>query len=82
MLFLPCMCYAFVRCLVVTCLERADILTSWISFVMSNCDAVTFSIDILGQVWCLIVSIPDLCHFFLTENAMNVSTWVRNKHVY
>ena len=36
-------------------------LTSWLSFVMSNCDGVTFPIDILGQVWCLIVSIPDLC---------------------
>ena len=31
-------------------------LISWLSFVMSNCDVV-----ILGQVWCLIVSIPDLC---------------------
>ena len=30
-------------------------LTSWLSFVMS--------IGILGQVWCLIVSIPDLCPF-------------------
>ena len=36
-------------------------LTSWLSFVMSNCDVVTFPIGILGQVWCLIVSIPDLC---------------------
>ena len=31
-------------------------LTSWLSFVMSNCDVV-----ILGQVCCLIVSMPDLC---------------------
>ena len=31
-------------------------LTSWLSFVMSYCN-----VDILGQVWCLIVSIPDLC---------------------
>ena len=31
-------------------------LTSWLSFFMSN-----FPIGILGQVWCLIVSIPDLC---------------------
>ena len=31
-------------------------LTSWLLFVMSNCD-----VGILGQVWCLIVSIPDLC---------------------
>ena len=31
-------------------------LTSWLSFVMSNCEV---SIGILGQVWCLIVSISD-----------------------
>ena len=36
-------------------------LTSWLSFVVSNCDFVTFPISILGQVWYLIVSIPDLC---------------------
>ena len=35
-------------------------LTSWLSFVMFNCD-VTFYIVILGQVWCLISSNPDLC---------------------
>ena len=28
---------------------------------MSNCERVTFPIGILGQVWYLIVSIPDLC---------------------
>ena len=33
-------------------------LTSWVWLVMSNCD---FPIGILGQVWCLIVLIPDLC---------------------
>ena len=31
-------------------------LTSWLSFVVSNCEFV-----ILGQMWYLIVSIPDLC---------------------
>ena len=38
-------------------------LTSWLSFVMSNSEVVTFPLVhcILGQVWCLIVSIPDLC---------------------
>ena len=38
-------------------------LTSWLSFVVSICDFVTFpfAIGILGQVWYLIVSIPDLC---------------------
>ena len=37
-------------------------LTSWLLFVMSNCDFVSFPCGILGQVWCLIVLIHDLCH--------------------
>ena len=45
-------------CLVVTCCERAD------NFALV-CDVyyviVTFCCGILGQVWYLIVSIPDLC---------------------
>ena len=36
-------------------------LTSWLSFVICICDIVTFPCGILGQVWCLIVSNPDLC---------------------
>ena len=36
-------------------------LTSWFSFVMSNCVFVTFPCGILGQVWYLIVSIRDIC---------------------
>ena len=36
-------------------------LTSWLSFVVYNCEFVTFPRCILGQVWYLIVSIPDLC---------------------
>ena len=35
-------------------------LTSWLLFVMFNCVFVTFPCGILGQVWYLIVSIPDL----------------------
>ena len=35
-------------------------LTSCLSIVMSYCEVVTFLIGILGQVWCLIVSILDL----------------------
>ena len=35
-------------------------LTYWLLFVMSNCDFVTFPCGILGQVWYLIVLIPDL----------------------
>ena len=36
-------------------------LTSWLLFVMYNCDFVTFPCGILGQAWYLIVLIPDLC---------------------
>ena len=36
-------------------------LTSWLLFVMFNCVFVTFSCDILGQMWYLIVSIPVFC---------------------
>ena len=36
-------------------------LASWLSFVMSGCDVNTLFIGILGQVWCLIVSILDIC---------------------
>ena len=35
-------------------------LTSWLSFVVSNCVFVTLP-GILGQVWYLIVSIPNIC---------------------
>ena len=38
-------------------------LTSWLSFMVLNCVIVTFPFGILGQVWYLIVSIPDLCPF-------------------
>ena len=45
------------------------------SFVMSNCVFVTFLCgilgQILGQVWYLIISIPDLCPFptYIFENS-------------
>ena len=35
-------------------------LISWLSSVVSYCEFVTFPCGILGQVWYLIVSIPDL----------------------
>ena len=36
-------------------------LISCLSFVVLNCMIVTFPFGILGQVWYLIVLIPDLC---------------------
>ena len=35
--------------------------SSMLMFVMFNCDFVTFPCGILGQVWYLIVLIPDIC---------------------
>ena len=60
-LFVSCVCHAFASvhcCLVVICWES---VTSWVSFVKFNCVFVTNSCGILGLVWNLIVSIPDLC---------------------
>ena len=53
-LCLLCLC----ECLVVTCWERADFLA--IVYGVQLC-VWHFPIGILGQVWYLIVSIPDLC---------------------
>ena len=55
-------CHAFltVHCsLVATCWERADLLA--LLYVMFYCVFVTFPYAALGQVWCMIVSIDDLC---------------------
>ena len=49
--------------LVVTCCKRADLLA--LLYVMFSCDPVTFPYNVLGQVWYLIVLIPDL---FLPSN--------------
>ena len=53
MLFMPCVCHNF---------PSGKGLISWLSFVMFGCVFVTFPCGILGQVWFLIVLIPDLCH--------------------
>ena len=45
--------------LVVTCWERADLLA--LLCVTFSCAFVTFPYGVLGHVWYLIVSIPDLC---------------------
>ena len=56
-------CHAFlsVYCslVVVSCWERANLLA--LLCVMFSHVFVTFSYGVLGQVWCLIVLIPDLC---------------------
>ena len=58
------LCFTFVflilscRFLVITCLERTDILA--LLCMMFLCVFVTFPYGVSGQVWYLIVSIPDL----------------------
>ena len=55
-------CHAFlpVHCsLVVTCWERDNLLV--LLCVMFYCGFVTFPCGVLGQVWYLFVSNPDIC---------------------
>ena len=47
--------------LVVTCLERADLL-ALLCVLFSQCVFVTFPYGVLGLVWYLIVSIPKVDH--------------------
>ena len=42
-------------------------LTSWLLFVMFNWEFVTFPCSILGQMWYLIVLIPNLCRLSYFE---------------
>ena len=37
-------------------------LTYWLSFVMVISSFATFPCGVLGQMWYLVGSIPDLCH--------------------
>ena len=60
-LFMTCVCHAFALFITALWSPAGKGLTSWLLFVMSNCDLVTFPCGILGQVWYLIVLIPDLC---------------------
>ena len=57
LVFAMSLCASVYMCFVVTCWERADLLALVFSVY---CEFVTFP-GILGQVWYLIVSIPDLC---------------------
>ena len=45
------------------------------------CDFATFSIGILGQVWYLIVSIPNLCYlsYLCDTRKIQIKKWFENK---
>ena len=72
LLFMFRVCHAFlsVHCsLAVTCWERADLLAFlyvmfycvFVVFILFDLNKICAMSYVLGQVWCLIVSIPDLC---------------------
>ena len=58
LVFAMSVCVFAYMCFVVTCWERADLLALVCGVQLWVC---RFSIGILGQIWYLIVSIPDLC---------------------
>ena len=77
-LFIYRVCHAFlsVHCsLGVTCWKMASVLI--LLYVMFYGVLVTFPYGVLGQVWYLIESIPDLC---LLTNFYNLGAWTPNHH--
>ena len=72
-------CHAFESvhcCLVVTCRERADLLALVCDVY---CDFGTFPFCILGQVWYLIVSIPDPCCLSYFAHMLQVLTYLAHQ---
>ena len=76
------LCFCSVLCLLCLCARlfictlrspAGKGLTSWHSFVVSAVSVFHFPIGTLGQVWYLIVSIPDLCTltYFDIMNMLN-----------
>ena len=66
--FALCLCASVHMCFVVTCWKRADLLALVCGVY---CE---FVIGILGQVWYLIVLIPDLCTLTYFYNGRNIVT--------
>ena len=62
-------CTSVCCCLLVTCWERADLLA-----LVCGCH---FTIGILGKVWYLIVSIPDLCPLSHYLKGRNINKNIR-----
>ena len=63
------LCASVYRCLVVTCWERADLFALVCGVLLLVCH---FLIGILGQVWYLIVLIPDICFLTYLEGLMTI----------
>ena len=61
------LCRVFSCFCVCSLLPCGHLLTSWLLFLMLNCVFITFPCGILGQVFYLIVLIPDLCPLTLSN---------------
>ena len=83
-LFYLCLMFVMLLCLFIAALwsPAGKGLTSWLLFVMFNCVFVSFPCRILGQVWNLIVSIPDLGHLsYLNLKCKHLSNYsICHKH--
>ena len=51
-------CVALLLCICFTCWGRADLLA--LLYMVFYCVFVTFPCGVLGRVWCLILSIPEI----------------------
>ena len=65
LMFAMPLCASVYMCFVVTCCERADHLALVCDVSLRICN---FPIGILGRVWYLIVSTPDLCTLTYFDN--------------
>ena len=68
-MFAMSLCASVYMCFVVTCWERADLLAFICGALLRICN---FPIGILGRVWYLIVSTPDLCTLTYFQRAKQV----------
>ena len=68
--------------IVISCWERAGILA--LLYVKLSCVFVTFSCGVLGQVWYLIVLIPDICliTYFGTKFMLSEDLIVIERDIY
>ena len=81
MFCVSCVSHAFASvncCFVVTCQERADFL-ALVGYVY--CILVPFPCGILGQVWYLIISFPDLCRLSYFEDDRNMQHYPVGKEL-
>ena len=69
-----CLVFVMLSCLFIAALwsPAGKGLASWLLFAKLNCVFVTLPCGILGQVWYLIVLIPDLCplSYFVSISAL------------